>query len=108
MQAGEKAAPQSQSLWRPFKPASYQTHGECMRSLLRQGNLAFFKGNFTRSVHILLFHKLNTYFTFTAEGLLGPTWKQMKEVPVLTEFLLSTTVDMILQPLHVAETRFTL
>ena len=32
----------------------------------------------------------------------------MKEVPILCEFLLSTTVDMILQPLHVAETRFTL
>jgi hypothetical protein len=50
----------------------------------------------TRSMHILMFHKLNTYLTFTMEGQLGETWKKMKETPCLVEFLLSSTVDMLL------------
>lgn len=59
-------------------------------------------------MHILLFHKLNTELTFKAEGTFGEQWKQIKQVPMLAELLLSCSVDMILQPLHVAESRFIL
>jgi hypothetical protein len=97
------------SLWRPFKPASYNNYTECMRALYKQGTpMAFYKGNLTRSIHVLAFHKLNTWFAFSAESQLGKSWKELKEIPILSEFLLSCTVDMILQPLHVAETRMTM
>lgn len=99
----------SMSLWRPFKPASYNNYSECMRALYKQGTpMSFFKGNLTRSIHILMFHKLNTWMAFSAEAQLGQTWKKMKDIPCLTEFLLSCSVDMVLQPLHVAETRITM
>lgn len=85
------------SLWRPFKAASYNNYTECMRALYKQGApMSMFKGNLTRSIHILAFHKLNTWGAFSAEAQLGQTWKQMKEIPLLTEFLLSCSVDMIL------------
>ena len=100
---------QRQALWRPFKPPSYTGYSECLRALYRQRMpMSLYKGNLTRSVHLFAFHKLNTYGTFTVESLLGPTWKQMKEIPLLTDFLLAALVDMMLQPLHVAETRMTI
>ena len=47
-----------------------------MRALYRQGTpWAFYKGNMVRSIHILLFHKLNTHATFVAEGTFGQQWK---------------------------------
>ena len=96
-------------MWRPFKPASYNSYGECMRALYRQGTpAAFYKGNLVRSTHILLFHKLNTSLTFAAEGTFGKQWKNLKEIPIIPELLLSCSVDLLLQPLHVAETRFTI
>jgi len=49
-----------------------------------------------RSFHILLFHKLNTYLTFMAEGTFGKQWKEFKEIPILPEFLLSCSVDLLL------------
>ena len=68
--------------------------------------MSLYKGNMTRSIHILLFHKINTWLTFTAEENFGKYWLDLKKIPILTEFLLSCTVDMILQPLHSAETKF--
>jgi len=59
------------ALWRPFRPASYNSYGECMRALYRQGTFSFYKGNLVRSTHILLFHKLNTSLTFAVEGKFG-------------------------------------
>ena len=46
--------------------------------------------------------------TFTMEKIAPVQWKQIKEVPMLPELLLSCSVDMFLQPLHVAESRFIL
>jgi len=85
------------SLWRPFKPASYSNYIECMRALYKQGSpWSLYKGNLTRSVHILLFHKMNTWMSFTAESQFGQQWKEIKEIPVLPEFMLSCMVDMFL------------
>ncbi len=70
--------------------------------------MAFYKGNLTRSLHILVFHKLNTWSMFQAEATFGQKWAELKKIPILTEFLISCSVDMILSPLHVAETRFTM
>ena len=56
----------------------------------------------------MLFHKLNTKLTFTAEQVFGKNWKTIKEKPMLAEFLLASTVDLLLHPLHVAETRIVL
>ena len=94
------------ALWLPFKPASYNSYQECMRLLYRQGLSSMYKGNLVRSVHILAFHKANTFLAFQAESSFGLQWKKFKETPLLAEFLLSSVVDMCLQPLHVAETRF--
>ena len=59
-----------------------------------------------RSLHIILFHKLNADFKFRVETNMREEWRQVRKIPILPEFLLSCLVDMILQPLHVAETRF--
>ena len=91
------ASNQRSALWRPFKPPSYTGYSETLRALYRQGMpMSLYKGNLTRSIHLLAFHKLNTYGTFTVESLLGPTWKKMKEIPLLTDFLLASAVDMVL------------
>ncbi len=91
------ASNQRMSLWRPYKPASYSNYTECMRSLYKQGTpLSFYKGNLARSIHILLFHKMNTWLTFSAESQFGQQWKEFKKKPILSEFLLSCTVDFCL------------
>lgn len=59
-----------------------------------------------RSLHILLFHKLNSELTYSVEAAVPTYWKQLKEIPLAQELVLSCAVDMILQPLHVAESRF--
>lgn len=33
-------------------------------------------------------------------------WRQVKQIPCLPEFLLTCSIDMLLQPLFLAETRF--
>lgn len=78
-----------------------------MRGLYKQGTpQSFYKGNGVRSMHILLFHKLNADLSFRAESQFGKQWKEFKKIPIASEMLLSCTVDFFLQPLHVAETRF--
>jgi hypothetical protein len=63
------------SMWRPFKPSSFADNTEAMRGLYKQGApLAFYKGNGVRSLHILLFHKLNTELTFRTEKNFGAQW----------------------------------
>ena len=59
-------------MWQPFRQASYLNYGEVMKGLYRQGTpIAFYKGNGVRSLHILLFHKLNHDFTFRMEETFG-------------------------------------
>ena len=78
-----------------------------MKGLYKQGTpMAFYKGNLTRGIHILLFHKMNTDLTFRMEQTFPEYWRMVKEVPFAQEFILSCFVDIVLQPLHVAETRF--
>ena len=68
-----------------------------MRGLYKQGPpLSFYKGNGVRSLHILLFHKINTDFSFRYEQIFGLQWKQLKDVPLATELILSCTVDFLL------------
>ena len=94
-------------MWQPFRPASYPTYAEALTGLYKQGTpRSFFKGNGVRSLHIILFHKLNTEASFTIEKVVPDYWKQIKQVPLLPEVLLSCSIDLLLQPLHVAETRF--
>ena len=95
------------SLWQPYKPSSYLSYNEALKGLFREGApTSFYKGNGVRACHILLFHKLNTDLTFRVEQIFGPQWKALKQVPLASEFILSCSVDLLLQPLHVAETRF--
>ena len=97
----------SMGMWQPFRPASYTSYGEAMKGLYRQGTpLAYYKGNGVRSLHIILFHKLNHQMSFQMEDMFGQQWVQLKKVPIVQELVLSCTVDMLLQPLHVAEARF--
>lgn len=51
---------------------------------------------------------MNTNLTFAMEAAFGPKWKEIKDVPILQEFILATTVDLMLHPLHLAESRFVL
>lgn len=100
---------QSLPVWRPFKPTSYLNYGEALKGLFREGSpWAFYKGNLTRSIHIVLYHKMNTNLTFGMEAAFGAKWKEIKEIPILSEFILATTVDLFLHPLHVAESRMVL
>lgn len=85
------------AMWRPFKPASYAATSEAVRGIYKQGPpLAFYKGNGVRSLHILLFHKLNTDFTYRAETLFGQSWQQLKQTPLMAELVLSCSVDFLL------------
>ena len=68
--------------------------------------MAFYKGNGIRSLHILMFHRLNSDLRFWSEGAFPEFTKQIKAIPCAQEFLLTTAIDMALQPLFVAETRF--
>jgi len=68
-----------------------------MRGLYKQGvPLAFYKGNGVRSLHIFLFHKLNTDLSFRAQETFGPKWKEFKKKPIASELLLSCVADMLL------------
>ena len=61
-----------------------------------------------RCVHILLFHRLNSDLNFMVETTFPEQYKQTKSIPCLNEFLLSASINMLLHPLHLAETRFIL
>ena len=94
----------------PFKPPAYRSYWEAFQGIYKQGGIrGFFKGNGVRSAHILLFHRLNSELTFAMEHLLPPEQvKQIKSVPCLQEFLLSCSIEVLLHPLHLLETRFIL
>jgi len=84
----------------------YRSYWETIQGLYKQHVRGFYKGNLIRSVHIFLFHKLNAELNTFAEQAWPETFKQIKQVPCLKEFLLASTVDVALQPLFLAETRF--
>jgi len=88
----------------PFKAAVYRNYFEASSGLYRQGFLGFYKGNGVRCAHIITFHKLNTEISLRYEEEL----KRLRAVPLASEFLLSTAIDMLLHPLHLAESRFIL
>ena len=102
--AAQQQKVQSMSL--PWKMPVYRSYWETIQGLYKQSIRGFYKGNMIRSAHILLFHKLNADLNTHAEQTWPDTFKQVKQVPCLKEFLLATTVDMLLQPLFLAETRF--
>lgn len=96
-------------MWQPYRAASYSNYGEALKGLYKQGTpYSFYKGNGVRALHIILFHKFNTEMTFKIEQLIPQQWKQLKKIQGAPELLLSCTVDMLLQPLHVAESRLIL
>jgi hypothetical protein len=101
-------AQKKQSMSLPFKPATYRSYQEAINGLYRQNAAGFFKGNGIRSVHIVLFHKLNADLNVWAEATYPAQWKALKAIPCAQEFLLTCTLDCLLQPLFVAETRFML
>ena len=85
-----------------------RTYFECLQGLYKQGVGAFYKGNLTRAMHIMLFHKLQTDFTFQIERTIPVHWARLKDVPMVKEMILSCTIDFILHPLHLAEARMIL
>jgi len=85
------------AVWRPYRPVAYSNYLEAMKGVYKQGTpSAFYKGNMTRGIHILLFHKLNTDLTFRVEQGIPDVWKKIKEIPLAAEFLLSCSVDLCL------------
>jgi hypothetical protein len=44
----------------PFKAPVYRSYWECFQGIYRQGFTGFYKGNGVRSLHILLFHRMNS------------------------------------------------
>ena len=98
----------SVSLSLPFKPPVYRSYWESLQGIYKQGGFrGFYKGNGVRTAHIILFHKLNTDLSFFMEDNLPPhVFQELKSKPLLKEFLLATTLDTLLHPLHLAETRF--
>ena len=90
----------------PFKPPVYRTYFECFQGLYKQGVFGFYKGNGVRCMHIFMFHKLNSEFNFLSEELFPNYIKTIKQIPCAKEFLLTCSIDMLLHPLHLAESRF--
>ena len=50
--------------------------------------MGFYKGNGIRSLHILMFHRLNSDLRFWSEGAFPEFTKQIKAIPCAQEFLL--------------------
>jgi hypothetical protein len=50
----------------PFKAPVYRSYWEAINGIYKQGIRGFYKGNGIRSLHILLFHRMNSDFTFWA------------------------------------------
>lgn len=92
----------------PFRAPVYRSYFEAVSGLYRQGPTAFYKGNSVRCMHIFLFHKFNTELTLLTERHQGDfeLLRAIKQTPFAQEFLLSSTIDFFLHPLHVAEARF--
>ena len=91
----------------PYHAPVYRTYFEAYLGLYKQGLRGFYKGNFIRCQHIVLFHKFNTDLTLLFESKLPAQFlQQIKQVPILQEFMISCMIDFMLQPLHVAEARF--
>ena len=58
----------SLSLWQPFRPACYVNYSEAIKGIFKQGQpMSFYKGNGVRSLHIILFHKINADLKFRVE-----------------------------------------
>ena len=70
---GETRATQAVSMQKvaamqlPFKAPVYRSYWEAIQGLYKQDIRGFYKGNGIRSVHILLFHKLNSDLNFKSE-----------------------------------------
>ena len=92
----------------PFRAPVYRSYFEAFSGLYKQGMQSFYKGNGIRCLHICLFHKFNTDLTLLTERLSGENelLKALKQTPFAQEFLLSSSIDFLLHPLHVAEARF--
>ena len=92
----------------PFKAPVYRNYFECFNGLQQQGTKGLYKGNGVRSLHVLLFHKLNCDLNHFSETSIPEIVRQIKQVPCAQEFLLSCTVNLFLHPLHLAEARMIL
>ena len=90
----------------PFKANSYANYMELTHSLFRQGMLSFFKGNFIRWSHMMLFHYLRINFSLRIDQYTGGNF--VRNQPFIKEFIVATFADFILHPLHLAEARFIL
>lgn len=90
----------------PYEQPVYRSYFEAYLGLYKQGLRGLYKGNGLRCTHIFLFHYINTNLTIFSESQFSQLMKQLKQMPMAQELLLSCMVDMILHPLHLAEARF--
>ncbi|CDW89215.1 UNKNOWN [Stylonychia lemnae] len=90
----------------PYEAPVYRSYFEAYLGLYKQGIRGFYKGNGVRCLHLVLFHRLNTDLTLYSESTFPQQVKQLKQIPILQELMLSCVVDFALHPLHVAEARF--
>jgi len=80
---GESAAMRSAKIQRmasinfPFKAPVYRSYPEALDGCYRQGLGGFYKGNGIRSLHIVLFHRLNTDFAGMMETYFPAETKQI-------------------------------
>jgi len=58
----------------PYRPPVYRTYFEAFQGLYKQGTPSFYKGNMTRAIHIMLFHKMSTDLTFGVEKTIPVYW----------------------------------
>lgn len=93
----------SSSVHLPFKPNFFASYKECVFSLYRQGTLGFYKGNFFRLLFFTLTNKIKT--------ICDPKILQLSEKfrnHKLREIVLYPLVDMLLNPLLVIESRYSI
>jgi len=86
----------------PYRAPVYQTYGECVRGLYRQGILGFYKGNGCRLAHIYLYEVHRTWF----QQFLDRDETILKRTSFVKDFLASLVTSCYLHFLHIMEARF--
>ena len=89
---------------KPYRAPVYQTYGECLQGLYRQGLLGFYKGNACRCAHVLGYD----VFRIRINQMLDTDEAILKRNSFWKDLIAATAASLLLHPLHYAEARLVL
>lgn len=90
---------------KPYRAPVYQTYGECVRGLYRQGILGFYKGNACRCVHLLAYDLIRHRLMYAMDT---DDTALFKRHSFFTDMTAACAASLFLHPLHFAEARLVL